>query len=117
MTPPGSGDNFFTKSNPLLCFIFTGGLIPISVIVVLLLLLSIGIGYLFVRSKESEKEYSYARAKIPLRSPTFPKDKVQYEVRVRYNEDEMQIYGGKPKNVGWKKVKSDKIEQVIRKQL
>lgn len=115
MTPPGSGDNFFTKSNLLLYSVFTGEIIPISVIVALLLL--VGVGYLFLRSKESEKEYSYARAKIPLRSPTFPKDKVQYEVRVRYNEDEVQIYGGKPKNVGWKKVKSDKIEQVIRKQL
>jgi len=67
-----------------------------------------------------EEDWTYGRAEIPLQSP--PQccgrdDKVMYPARVRYTDDEIQIYAGKPKQVGWKTVESENIKFIIRQQI
>jgi len=70
--------------------------------------------------QQKPESYSYHEVKIPIKSPKAfvgRQDEFWYETGVRYNEDEIQIFKGRPKNVGWKTVESEQLKSVIRKQI
>lgn len=67
-----------------------------------------------------QKNWTYGRVEIPLQSPVGccgRDDEVLYPARIRYTDDEIQIYAGKPKHVGWKTVDSENIKSIIQQQL
>ena len=70
--------------------------------------------------QEASEDYTYDEIRIPVRSVRAfcgRQDESWYETGVRYNEEEIQILKGRPKNVGWKTVESEQLKSVIRKQI
>lgn len=72
-------------------------------------------------SNDEKKDWTYDRAKVPLQSPpgcSGTGERVLYPARVRYTEDEIQMYSGVPrKNIGWHSVESENLKFIIRQQI
>ena len=70
----------------------------------------------WLKPKKTE-EYTYNEVKVPIKNPWCGNKKFWYETPVRHNDEKMQIKAGKPKNVGWKTVKSKNLKHIIKEQL
>ena len=69
---------------------------------------------------EEKQQYTYDEISIPIRSVRAfcgRQDESWYETKVRYNDEEIQIFKGRPRNVGWETVESEELKSVIRKQI
>lgn len=62
-----------------------------------------------------KNSYNYGKVEIPLQSTS--NRILTHEVRVRYDENEVQIKTGPPKKCSWETVKSSSREKQIRNQL
>ena len=70
--------------------------------------------------RNASEDYTYDEISLPIRSVRAfcgRQDESWYETKVRYNDKEIQIFKGRPRNVGWKTVESEELKSVIRKQI